>query len=38
LFPRPSDWTDSDLMTAPWQMPAALRDDLREGLPTDLDA
>jgi UDP:flavonoid glycosyltransferase YjiC (YdhE family) len=38
LFPRPSDWTDSDLITAAWQMPAALRDDLREGLPAELEA
>ena len=37
LFPRPSDWTDSDLVTAAWQMPAALRDNLREGLPADLE-
>jgi len=38
LFPRPSDWTDNHVMTAAWQMPAALRDDLNEGLPADLTA
>ncbi|HET8813498.1 MAG TPA: glycosyltransferase [Solirubrobacterales bacterium] len=38
LFPRPSDWMDSLTMTPAWQMPAALRDDLREGLPADLEA
>lgn len=38
LFPRPTDWTDSNLMTAAWQMPAALRNDLREGLPAELEA
>lgn len=38
LFPRPSDWMDSLTMTPAWQMPAALRDDLREGLPAALEA
>jgi UDP:flavonoid glycosyltransferase YjiC (YdhE family) len=37
LFPRPSDWRDHLATTAAWQMPAALRDDLREGLPADLE-
>ena len=37
LFPRPSDWMDNLKMTPAWQMPAALRDDLREGLPADLE-
>jgi sterol 3beta-glucosyltransferase len=38
LFPRPSDWVDSLVMTGAWQMPAALREDLHEGLPPDLEA
>jgi sterol 3beta-glucosyltransferase len=38
LFPRPSDWMESLAMTAAWQMPAALRDDLGEGIPSDLEA
>ncbi|HWP33289.1 MAG TPA: nitroreductase/quinone reductase family protein [Solirubrobacterales bacterium] len=38
LFPRPSDWTDSNMVTAAWQMPEPLRDDLGEGLPAELEA
>jgi sterol 3beta-glucosyltransferase len=38
LFPRPSDWKDHLTVTAAWQMPAALRDELHEGLPADLEA
>ncbi|HET6509061.1 MAG TPA: glycosyltransferase [Baekduia sp.] len=38
LFPRPSDWPDHIAVTAPWTLPAELRDDLGETLPADLEA
>lgn len=38
LFPRPSDWADNLSITGAWKMPAALRDNLGEGLPGDLEA
>jgi sterol 3beta-glucosyltransferase len=36
LFPRPRDWPDHLVVTGAWEMPAALRDSLGEGLPADL--
>ncbi len=37
LFPRPSDWSEQCKVTAPWKLPARLRDDLDEVLPADLE-
>jgi sterol 3beta-glucosyltransferase len=37
LFPRPSDWPDHVKTTATWRLPSALRDDLGEALPSDLE-
>lgn len=38
LFPRPTDWADNLKVTGAWQMPAAVRGDLDEQLPADLQA
>ncbi|HWB70254.1 MAG TPA: glycosyltransferase [Solirubrobacterales bacterium] len=37
IFPRPSDWPAHCRVTAPWRLPEALRADLDEGLPADLE-
>lgn len=36
LFPRPSDWGEHLKITGAWQMPAAARGELEEGLPAEL--
>jgi sterol 3beta-glucosyltransferase len=36
LFPRPRDWGSHLKLTGAWEMPAALREDLGEELPEDL--
>jgi len=38
LFPRPSDWAENIKITGAWQMPAALRESLGEGLPPALES
>lgn len=37
LFPRPSDWGEHLKITGAWQMPAAARGALEEGLPAGLE-
>jgi sterol 3beta-glucosyltransferase len=38
LLPRPSDWAENLRVTPAWQMPAAIRADLGEALPADLQS
>jgi sterol 3beta-glucosyltransferase len=37
LFPRPADWPGHVRVTTAWKLPDALRDDLGEALPADLE-
>lgn len=37
LFPRPADWAENIKITGAWQMPAALRESLGEGVPPALE-
>lgn len=38
VFPRPSDWPESLVVTGAWQMPDALRESIGEEVPPDLQA
>ncbi|MEX2108650.1 MAG: glycosyltransferase [Solirubrobacterales bacterium] len=38
LLPRPTDWADNLKVTAAWQMPSAVRGDLGEALPDELQS
>lgn len=38
VFPRPTDWPAHCAVTPPWRLPRALRDDLGEALPADLES